>query len=160
MSRKNYKWNVLLFTSRYEDYSYEDYCAFCDANDVAPCGEDSDDFYSWIADEIEMNWDDFQCELSHFAPYDAEVIVEGTLGLWYGKRTIEPTEFDCVLKAVQTCITPQTMLSYVTKRVSSLWMHATTMDAIRSQSAHETRGENCRTCPANTQLRTPTDEIV
>ena len=104
MSRKNYKWDVLLFTSRYEDYSYEDYCAFCDANDVAPCKEGSDDFYSWLADEIEMNWDDFQCELSHFAPYDAEVVVEGTLGLWYGKRTIEPTEFDCVLKAVQKCI--------------------------------------------------------
>ena len=63
-------------------------------------------------------------------------------------------------KRYKRASTPQTMLSYVTKRVSSLWMHATTMDAIRSQSVHETRGENCRTCSANTRLRTQTDEIV
>lgn len=104
MSKKNYGWDVLLFSSCYSDYDYNFYLDFCRDNDITPAEEGSDKYFEWVSRQIEDEWDDIEYSLSHFPAYDNIVVVEGTLGLWYGTREIEPTEFDCVIKAINECM--------------------------------------------------------
>lgn len=87
-----------------EYYSREDYQEYRDINGIK---EDFDDFeyFNWARDmmqeEVGFLMDNLKCDKKL---KDAPVIVEGSLGLWWGRPDIEPRYFKNVLEALYACM--------------------------------------------------------
>lgn len=93
--------NTYDATEEYDRESWIDYCESCERE-----GEKDDDeaWYEWAT----MNeWEDLEAlmnNLRYSNLYGRAVIVEGTLGLWWGHPDIEQAYFDNPIKAIQDCI--------------------------------------------------------
>jgi len=86
------------------DFCYEDYLEYCEDMDIEPHDEYSDEYYEWCADETYTN---FECDMDNIKyckQYNVPVAIEGTLGLWWGKPTIEAVVMDNVYDAIMECI--------------------------------------------------------
>lgn len=87
-----------------DDFYYEDYVEYCEDMDIEAGDKDSDEFYDWCAEETYNN---FECDLSNIKSckqYNVPVAIEGSLGLWWGKPTIEAVVMDNVYDAIMRCI--------------------------------------------------------
>ena len=76
---------------------YEDWCADC--GDIEPTDSG---YYEFAVDETECNMDSDMYEIRH--NYNFPVVVEGRLGLWWGKPEIEPKRFESVESAIRACV--------------------------------------------------------
>ena len=68
---------------------YADYVDFCEANEITPSDENSNDYYEWLGEERNRMVEDFFDNLK-YCKVDTPVLIEGTLGLWNGTRSIYP----------------------------------------------------------------------
>lgn len=92
----------VLFDSN-DRCSYEDYLEFCETNGIEPHGEDSEDYFSYMADESAFNYNLFLSNISHCVYNRQKWAVEGTLGLWNGQKDIVPKVFDSLFEAITAC---------------------------------------------------------
>lgn len=85
--------------------SYEDYVDNCEANKVQPQGEDSNDYWDFVSDCQQIEWDDFLLNLGH-SKINTEYywIISGSLGLWFGTRDIELVKCNTLEEAIRKCI--------------------------------------------------------
>ena len=99
---KHGKFTILANDVDVSEYDIEDYYDWCDANGIKR-GDDTD-FYYWCEDETQANYENDMWEIKHCKEYNVPVLVEGTLGLWWGRPSIQPERFECVADAIQKCI--------------------------------------------------------
>lgn len=88
-----------------ERYTFEYYKEWCEMNDIECSDEESQDYYIWAEEQAREELDDFFENLKYeqnlkYVP----VIVEGSLGLWWGNPDIEQQYFGDVIKAIKACI--------------------------------------------------------
>jgi hypothetical protein len=89
------------------DSNIEDYRQMlAEANDRIP--EDIDDnlIYDCMYDDIDCDWENFTSEVKFYDKKhpDAEFTIDGQLGLWWGKPTIQTVTKNTLLEAIMTCI--------------------------------------------------------
>ena len=65
---------------------------------------DDYDYYTWARDMAQEDVADFLTNLKYSDLYGRAVIVEGTMGLWWGHPDIEPRYFDNPHKAILACL--------------------------------------------------------
>ena len=85
-------------------YSREDYKEFCEVNNIEYDENNDEDFYRWASDEAWQELEDFMTNLRHSNLYGRAVMVEGSLGLWWGHPDIEQKYFDNPVDAIHACI--------------------------------------------------------
>lgn len=85
-----------------DDFAREDYEEWCEMNDIEP--GDEHDFYEYCAEETRDNYERDMWEIEHCDAYNVPVLVEGSVGLWDGRREIMPERFESVGDAISQCI--------------------------------------------------------
>lgn len=88
-------------------WDYNAYLEDCKEHGKTPKGEDSNDYYNFVSDMMEMDWSDFMLNLE-YSKVNGPVTVHGELGLWWGSPTIEPTKFDDLKSAIVACVAGST----------------------------------------------------
>lgn len=82
---------TLIDTSK--DYSYEDYLEYCKESETEPAPDCSEEFHHWCSQMRSNEIEDF-CINMQYSKLDCPLVLTGELGLWFGKRTIEPKVFE------------------------------------------------------------------
>lgn len=90
-------------TDYYSLESFKDYCSACN-EDGRWNPECEEDWYRWAAEEMDDDFDYLMDNLRYTEWFHYPVIVEGTLGLWWGSPEVEQRYFDDVLLAIRACI--------------------------------------------------------
>lgn len=92
------------YNTNYEG-SFEYYKEYCEVNEIEmpTDAENSNDFYEWVADQQQMAWDDLMF-LLECDECDVTCVVTGSLGLWNGRRGIEPKAFSSLKSAIYACV--------------------------------------------------------
>lgn len=105
MEKKDYKHGKFqILTTSTDGFEYADYEEFCEINGIEPKGENSDDYYEWLADSAREN---YNCDLDNIRnckQYQVRVVVTGTLGLWDGRHKVIPVVCNTVYDAIQRCV--------------------------------------------------------
>ena len=85
-------------------YSREDYEMWCEDNGYDFEEVTDSDFYAWCEDEEAMDFQNIldECKYSKFK--NIAVVVEGSVGLWYGRREVEQTKCDNFVDAIYKCM--------------------------------------------------------
>lgn len=95
---------VLLLTSDPTSLTYDDYLDWCENNEVEPQDENSNSFYEWCGEEAYMIYNDERDNLSYSKLANRMFLVDGTLGLWWGKPAIVPQVCRGLLETIDKCI--------------------------------------------------------
>ena len=104
MKKTNFnKGTFTILTTDDSGFTYEDYLAFCEDNDIKPGKKDSDLFYEWCRDEANANYDADLDNIKCCKQYQVPVIITGSCGLWDGRHTIVPVIEQSVYNAIQRC---------------------------------------------------------
>lgn len=91
----------LMFDSR-AMYDYADYVECCEVNGLDAEGENSKDYWNWVDEQRVIDRDCFFEEIESNA-YNGHCLIEGSCGLWYGRRTIVPVMCSSLTKAINKC---------------------------------------------------------
>ena len=83
--------------------TYEEYVEDCSLNNVEPQGENSSDYWGFVSQCYEYDFDDFKSNLSYSKEANVPVLVTGKLGLWDGTHTIVPVRVENLVSAIQKC---------------------------------------------------------
>lgn len=81
---------VMLYESDRE-VSMDEIREACEANGWEVPEENSNDYWEKVNWIREPEWDDFLANLKYSKVFPKRVVVVGSAGLWYGRRTIVPT---------------------------------------------------------------------
>ena len=89
-----------------EFYDYKSFKDYCEAGyerqrfDI----ESEEDWYQWAQEQANEDYDCFMTNLKYSNLYGRAVIVEGSLGLWWGHPDIGQKYFDNPVDAIRACI--------------------------------------------------------
>ena len=92
---------IYLDTRR--EITQDEYKEYCDANETPFDGTDEQSFQNYVTDVRQWEIDDFWQNLKYSKYKDNKVIIFGRLGLWDGKREIEPVGNITLEKAIHKC---------------------------------------------------------
>ena len=94
-----------LYDNNNIDYDlwYENYVEECQEYEEEYYDRESNEFYEWVGDMLNMEWEDFDTNLEYDTESNAECVVIGSLGLWYGRENVQQ-KFDTLRKAISACI--------------------------------------------------------
>lgn len=94
----NYTTNVEAELEYFKDY--------CEANEIEfPAdAENSNEFYEWQSESLAIAWDDLINEIENDKDSNVICVVTGSLGLWHGRRDIEPKVFPSLKSAINECV--------------------------------------------------------
>ena len=95
--------NCVLCDSQAE-YSYEDYCEYCEDNGIEPKGEDSDSYWDYVSDMRDIDLDCFKDNMEYSKFKGQPCMITGSLGLWHGNPTIVPVLCDDIMEAIEKCL--------------------------------------------------------
>lgn len=101
--KRNIIKNCVLYDSQAE-YSYEDYCEYCEDNDIEPKGEDSDDYWDYVYESRDNDFDNFKDNMEYSKFKGQPCMITGSLGLWNGNPTIVPVLCDDIMDAIDKCL--------------------------------------------------------
>lgn len=87
-----------------EDYCYEEYVEECEMNGIEPGSSDSEDYFEWMSDDAQENFEVDMENIKCCEQYKVKVVIEGRLGLWWGHPEIAAESLDSVYDAIQRCI--------------------------------------------------------
>jgi len=102
----------LIFTTDYTKagLTFEYYKEFLTESGVAldelPTSVEKSNFWEWVNDEQDMEFNDLKENIKYGA-YNTECYITGSVGLWCGRREIAKTHCDTLLEAIQKCINDQ-----------------------------------------------------
>ena len=80
----------VIYTTDIDNYKYEDYLEYCEANEIEPCSENSQSYWDWVSEMISMDIEDAYSNIDCKQDANTMVVITGTLGLWYGNPEIDP----------------------------------------------------------------------
>lgn len=86
------------------DEMYNAYLEYCKENDLEAKGDNSSDYFEFIADCEAQDWDDLWTNFKYSKLSDVKCVVLGTVGRWTGQHDVVPTVFDSLHDAVWACI--------------------------------------------------------
>lgn len=93
-----------LDTYNYNGLTYEDYCEWCrEEMDDEPADENSGAYWDWLAQERDVDTECFFINLKYSKENVRTCVINGKLGLWDGRHTIEPVECDTLEDAIRKC---------------------------------------------------------
>ena len=75
------------------EVTYEEYKEHCEINEREPQPEKSEDYWDYVNDTREWDFDCMSLNLKH-SKINYPVLLTGTLGLWNGRHEIYPMLFD------------------------------------------------------------------
>lgn len=101
--KRNILKNNVIYDSQ-ADYTYEDYCEWCEDNEIEPKGEYSNDYFRYLADCRSNDYDDFKSNMSYSKFKDEPCMIVGSLGLWHGRPEIVPVKCDTLEEAIEKCL--------------------------------------------------------
>ena len=84
----------------FEDYK-EDYQECYELTDEEMEEISDNDIWDFISDRLAMDWDDLFTNLSYSKNADKPCVVTGSLGLWYGRPSIEPLACEDIESAIR-----------------------------------------------------------
>lgn len=110
MEKPDYKHGKFTILSSEIDtnaFDREDYIDFCEDNGLeAGVGDYFEDgFFDWCAEETQANYESDMGNIESCKEYNVPVVVTGTLGLWWGRPTIQPERYESVADAIHSLIT-------------------------------------------------------
>lgn len=82
---------------------YKEYVEHCRINDIEPEEENSQDYWDYVSEFQQTEWDDLRLNMSCSQQCKCPVIVTGKLGLWNGNPTIYPTRCEDLFSAIRKC---------------------------------------------------------
>ena len=104
MEKRDYKHGTFtLATTEIDQFTYEEYEDWCEDNGIEPDSDTSENFYKWCYDEAEVNWESDMDNIKSCKEYNVPCLITGTLGLWWGRPTIQPERMESVYDAIQKC---------------------------------------------------------
>lgn len=71
----------------YKDW-FEEFKDYCEDNDIdhTQYDDNSQAFFDWLWDTLNMEWEDFMCNIKYDKFNNVDCVVVADLGLWYGRR--------------------------------------------------------------------------
>lgn len=87
-----------------DNYNYESYLEYCEDMDIEPADKNSNRYYEWVSDMMEMDFDDFVANMKYSEIANTPCVITGSLGLWYGRPEINPVFMDNLSDAIMKCI--------------------------------------------------------
>lgn len=93
----------------YNDYDYnldewkEAYTEWAEDNDITINVKNDSDFYDWLHNQMEMDWEDLLSNIKYSKIANNECVTLGDLGLWYGRRDTIPTRVNNLIDAINKC---------------------------------------------------------
>lgn len=84
-------------------FTYDDYCDYCEDMGIEPAADGSSEFWDWCYDEAKVNYDSDLESLACSAIRDRWFLITGTLGLWWGHPEIHPVLIKGILPAIRKC---------------------------------------------------------
>lgn len=94
----------VIATTSSDGFDYGEYLDYCEMEGYTPGDKDSLGFYEWAEDEARVNFESDMDNIRHHKPYNVPVVIEGSLGLWWGWPDIEPVRCESVYEALVRCI--------------------------------------------------------
>ncbi len=94
----------MLATTQADGFTYDDYCDWCECNEVEPAPEESAQFWDWCCEEAQVNWENDMDNIKCEKRYNVPVICAGYLGLWDGRHPIYAKRFESVGDAIMACM--------------------------------------------------------
>lgn len=85
------------------DYNYECYVEACKEDGKKPAAESSNEYWDWISDMIQCDYDDFFDNLKYADCAQQPCVITGTLDLWFGTPDIEPVMEPDLGTAIKHC---------------------------------------------------------
>ena len=107
------KENTVIWIDAYGDggYSYEDFVDYCkeenwdmQEDELEIPAEYSESYREWVQEQIEEDIECFFANLQYSDANKTPVVVTGSLGLWWGRPSIEDTLIESLLAAVKKCV--------------------------------------------------------
>ena len=95
----------LLFDNydiNYDEW-YEIYKENCLENEDKCYGRESEQFYNWVWEMVNIKWEDFNLNLKCDKNNNTECVVIGSLGLWWGRKDVQ-ANFSTLSEAIDKCI--------------------------------------------------------
>ena len=89
------------------DYDFDDYkesykeCYELTDEDMEDVSET--EIWDFINDSLAMEWDDLFANLKYSKNADTPCVITGSLGLWYGRPSIEPLACEDIESAIRKC---------------------------------------------------------
>lgn len=85
-------------------YEYADYVENCEINEITPAKDGSTEFWEWCNEQAEIDYDCDMDNLMYSKLKNKTFVIEGSLGLWWGRPTIEPVVVNGIVPAIKRCI--------------------------------------------------------
>ena len=100
------KIDITLYDNlNYDFEDYKEYYQECYELTDEEMEEISDnDIWDFISDRLAMDWDDLFANLSYSKNADTPCVITGSLGLWYGRPSIEPLACEDIESAIRKCV--------------------------------------------------------
>ena len=118
------------------EFEYSEYLDWCEWNNVEPAEENSNGYYEWCAEEAQNNYDCDMDNLMYSELKDRTFAIEGTLGLWWGRPTIEPVVVNGIVPAIKRCFG---------RDINDIDAELNIKDGVIYVQAHHHDGTNCFT---------------
>lgn len=85
-NKKNFTLIESSLTGMDDTYKYENYVDWCKENEQEPKGKDSEDYWQWVSDQAEIDYDNFFDNLHYAKAEKGFYMITFDLGLWNGHR--------------------------------------------------------------------------
>jgi len=87
MNKKEFTLIESSLTGRDNYYKYEYYVEWCKNNEIEPQGEDSEDYWNWVYEASQIDYDNFFDGLKYAkAEKEGHYMIMFNLGLWNGNK--------------------------------------------------------------------------
>lgn len=84
--KKNFTLIESSLTGTDNSYKYEYYVEWCKENEMEPQGENSDDYWNWVSESSQIDYDDFFDNLKFAKAEEGHYMITFNLGLWNGHK--------------------------------------------------------------------------
>lgn len=84
--KKNFTIIESSLTGTDNSYKYENYVEWCKDNEIEPQGENSDDYWNWVCESSQFDYDVFFDNLKYTKAEEGHYMITFNLGLWNGNK--------------------------------------------------------------------------
>jgi len=86
MNKKEFTLIESSLTGTDNSYKYENYVEWCKDNEMEPQGKDSADYWDWVNESSQIDYDNFFDNLKYAKAEEGNYMITFNLGLWNGHK--------------------------------------------------------------------------